>query len=176
MIAVLSLAWASSFAQDDDHYGELRNLDDRIQSIKRQALELGLAARAAETRWLYPDEQRTRLFLTMDVFDFELTDLSIRINGVEAVEHQYSAREVYALKRGGVQPLLLTNLAPGRHRLEATFGGYFGRRGDKAPRFEKPIELSFQKGQAPQQLELRIEPRARRQDLEIRVFSREQGE
>lgn len=176
MTLLFAIAWCGSAAAQGDHYAELQLLDQRIQSLKAQALELSLASHAAQTQYLYPDEQRLRLFVTMDVFDFELDSVTIELDGQTVSEHSYTPREVYALKRGGAQELLLTNLAPGSHELEARFVGRFAKREQDAPSYEKAISLSFDKTRAAQQLELRLEPRPRGRELNVRVFAREAGE
>ncbi len=158
-------AWGS-----DEHLQQLRQLDENIQQIKKSVLDLERDLTAFKQESLFPPAQQFRLFLTMEVFDFDLTAVQVRANGQELAKHEYTAREVYALRKGGVQELFLGNISPGVHTLQARFLGRFS----DAPNtpYEKPIEVSFRKGGQAQWLELRIDGSAGKQ-LSVRVFERE---
>lgn len=175
-ITLLALGWTGGTWAIDDHSEQLRRLDERVQAIKAEALELQSAIQQAEEAWLYPPAQRTRIFVTMDVFEFELRRIDLSIDGQSLTAHDYSPRDVYALRRGGVQELFLGNVAPGSHALSIDFSGRFEDDADNAAPFEKTIETTFTKRRSPARLEVRIEPRRGRRDIEVRVFEREVGE
>lgn len=160
-----SAAWSN-----DENQQKLRQLDETVQQIKQSVLLLERDLNAYQNTTAYPPSQQLRVFLTMEVFDFELDSVSIQSNGTELANHQYSSREVYALRKGGVQELFLGNVSPGVHQLTAKFHGRFSDAG-KAP-YSKSIEVSFRKGSDPQWLELRID-RSSGHQLDIRAFERE---
>ena len=155
----------------DEHFPALRELDRQIRGLKQQALAIESDFQALENERLYPPEQQLRLFLTMEVFDFDLSGVEVSANGLELARHEYTPLEVYALRKGGVQELYLGNISPGVHSLQARFTGEFID-GDKQTPHEKLVEVSFRKTSQPHWLELRID-RSRGQDLGVRVFQRE---
>ncbi len=163
-----SPAWAEDQRQ---HLSDLRQLDTEIQSIKQSVLDLERDMARQEDTLLYPPAQQLRLFLSMEVFDFELDSVELTLGDTTLDSHEYSAREVYALRKGGVQQLFLGNISPGVHTLKARFSGYFESDESQQP-YEKSIEVSFRKDATPQWLELRID-RSAGQQLNVRVFQRE---
>lgn len=167
----LGSAWAEDQRQ---HLSDLRLLDSEIQGIKQSVLDLERDMARLEDTQLYPPAQQLRVFLTMEVFDFELDDVELLLGDTELNRHEYSTREVYALRKGGVQQLFLGNISPGVHTLKARFRGHF-ESGESASPYEKSIEVSFRKDATPQWLELRID-RSSGQQINVRVFQREASE
>ena len=181
LCALLSFSSASMASPDEaadqaseQHYSELRQLDQQIQNLKKSALGLEMDIHQVENQVMFPANQQLRIFLTMEVFDFELSSIQVSANGTKLSQHNYTPREVYALRKGGVQDLYLGNISPGVHNLQARFIGKFEKSADQAP-YEKTIEVSFRKGDTPQWLELRID-RSNQQQLGLRVFQREPSE
>lgn len=156
----------------EEHFPALRELDRQIRGLKQQALAIETDFQALENQRLYPPEQQLRLFLTMEVFDFDLSSVEVSANGIELARHEYTPLEVYALRKGGVQELYLGNISPGVHSLQARFTGQFAEGQDQTTPYEKLVEVSFRKTAQPHWLELRID-RSRGQDLGVRVFQRE---
>ena len=165
MLNGLGAAWSS-----DEHLNQLRQLDESIQQVKKSVLDLERDYGAFENQSLFPASQQLRLFLTMEIFDFDLSAVQVSANGQELARHQYNAREVYALRKGGVQELFLGNISPGVHTLQARFIGNFADAEGSA--HEKTIEVSFRKDNQPQWLEMRIDG-SRAGQLSVRVFERE---
>ncbi|MGJ8668211.1 MAG: AraC family transcriptional regulator [Oceanococcus sp.] len=158
-------AWSS-----DEHLQQLRQLDENIQQVKKSVLDLERDLNTFKQETLFPESQQFRLFLTMEVFDFDLSAVQVSANGQQLAKHEYTAREIYALRKGGVQELFLGNISPGVHTLQARFLGRFAESGETP--YEKPIEVSFRKGAKAQWLELRIDG-SPGQQLSVRVFERE---
>ena len=167
----LGSAWADDQRQ---HLSDLRLLDSEIQGIKQSVLDLERDMAQLEDSQIYPAVQQLRVFLTMEVFDFELDQVELMLGDTALNSHEYSAREVYALRKGGVQQLFLGNISPGVHTLKARFNEHFEDAESDQP-YEKSIEVSFRKDATPQWLELRID-RSSGQQLNVRVFQREATE
>ncbi len=161
----IGVAWSN-----DEQIQQLRQLDESIQQVKQSALALERDLAKLKDQSLYPASQQLRIFLSMEVFDFDLSGVQVLSGGTELATHSYTAREVYALRKGGVQELFLGNISPGVHSLQARFLGSFAE-GAGTP-YEKSIEVSFRKTAQPQWLELRIDS-SRGQQLGVRVFERE---
>lgn len=162
----ISPAWASG----EDHLRQLRSLDEQVQAAKQATMLFERDMMQFENSKIYPAAQQLRVFVTMEVFDFDLSSVQLSANGRELAQHDYTAREVYALRKGGVQEIFLGNVSPGVHTLKARFSGSFADAAETP--YEKAIEVSFRKGTQPQWLELRIDDSAARR-LGVRVFERE---
>lgn len=171
----LSLMFGASFtaSADAEQLEKLRQLDEQVQSIKQQVLQLDQDFAALQDAELYPAAQQLRVFLTMEVFDFDLSAMELSINGQSLNDHRYTPREVYALRKGGVQELHLGNISPGLHTLQARFEGRFeDDPPDSDSPYEKTVEVSFRKTERPLWLELRID-RSRAGNINVRIFQRE---
>ncbi len=172
IVCLCALSWLNPAWGNDDHYSELRQLDEQIQGLKQQALQLELDYQALQDSHLFPAQQQLRVFLTMEVFDFNLNAVELSADGVELAVHQYTPREVYALRKGGAQELYLGNVSPGVHSLQARFIGQFEDSSAADEVYEKTIEVSFRKSTKANWLELKID-RSRGKALTVRVFQRE---
>ena len=165
MFSGIGAAWSS-----DEQLQQLRQLDENIQQIKKSVLQFEQDLNSFKQTSLYPATQQFRLFLTMEVYDFDLSAIQVSSNGQQLAEHSYTAREVYALRKGGVQELFLGNISPGVHSLKARFLGRFAD-SPETP-YEKTVEVSFRKDGEAQWLELRID-KSSGGKLGVRVFDRE---
>lgn len=172
ILGLCALLCSTTLWSSDAHNDELRQLDERIQSLKAEAMQLDVDLQDYQDAALYPASQQLRVFLTMEVFDFSLKGVELLNNGQPVAQHEYTAREVYALRKGGVQQLHLGNIAPGVHKLQARFTGRFDDDDSKATPYEKLVEVSFRKTADPMWLELRIDGSSGR-DLKVRIFQRE---
>ncbi len=169
-LCFLALSWHSPAVwAADEHFAELRRLDEQVEAIKQQALALDQDFKQLEDAELFPPTQQLRVFLTMEVFDFDLATVALSANGQELTDHIYTPREIYALRKGGVQDLHLGNISPGIHKMQARFTGRFE---DSDATYEKSVEVSFRKSREPLWLELRID-RSTGKQLNVRIFQRE---
>jgi hypothetical protein len=174
IICLCAASWLTPAWGADALSSELRQLDEQVQSIKLQTMQLERDLKQLENTNLYPPEQQVRIFVAMEVFDFELNAVQVTVNGRELATHEYTPRELYALRKGGVQELYLGNISPGVHALQARFIGQFSDK-PSVPPYEKSIEVSFRKTAEPKWLELRIDS-STGQNLSVRVFQREPEE
>lgn len=172
ILGLCALIWSQSIGAAEEFNNELRQLDEQVQNLKAQALQLDVDLQDFADSSLYPPAQQLRVFLTMEVFDFELEALELLADDQELARHEYSPREVYALRKGGVQQLHLGNISPGVHKLKARFLGRFDGAEAQAKAYEKLVEVSFRKTNQPLWLELRIDS-SRNRDLGVRIFQRE---
>lgn len=121
-------------------------LDQDLQVFKEQVALLNRDLEATEQALLYPDQSRTTVYVSVKVGGFLLEQVSLRINEMEAVGHDYTDSEARALLKEGWHRLLRTRLEPGTHRLQARFRGRFFDAEPGTPPIIGTQELVFEKG------------------------------
>jgi len=130
------------------------SLDTRVQEVKAELIRLNRDLLVLEEELLFPASTQVAVFLSMDVGKlFELESVQLQLDGKMVSSHLYTALEVQALHRGGVQRLFLGNLKSGRHELVAFFTG----QGPHARDYKRGTTLEFEKDGAPRYIELRIQ-------------------
>jgi len=83
-------------------------LEKKIQNIKQEVLDLNKELFILEEDLLFPANTQFSIFLSMDIGNlFDLDSVRIDIDGKNISNHLYTLREINALKRGGVQRILL---------------------------------------------------------------------
>jgi hypothetical protein len=129
-------------------------LDTRLQDLKAEVLRLNRDLLVLEEELLFPAGTQVALFVSMDVGKlFELESVQVKLDDKVVAQHLYTAPEVAALHRGGVQRLYLGNLRTGEHVVTAFFTG----RGPHARDYKRGTTLKFDKGSEPKYIELRIQ-------------------
>ncbi len=174
MVGMVCVCLAQA-ATSDDEFAELQRLDKQVQVVKREALSLNSELRLLEEDLLYPDEQQTSIYVSMNITSFDLESVTLSVDGTELAHHDYSAREVYALRRGGFHRLYIGNLAPGPRRLQAVFSGRFVKDPADSPPYTRNMEITFQKSSQAKDLELKIS-RNRRRDLVLGVYEKDRSQ
>jgi hypothetical protein len=155
-----SLAAASAQA------GRFRALDEEVQDLKQLVVELNRDLFLLEEELLFPANTQVSVFLSMDVGEFfALDSVQLRLNNRDVASHLYTAREVDALMRGGVQRLYIGNIRAGEHELIAVFTG----RGPHEREYRRATSIVFEKGIGPRQIELAISDREQRLQPEFIV-------
>ena len=77
-----------------------------------------------EEELLFPANTQVALFVSMDVGKmFQLDSVQVKLDDKVVANYLYTALEVEALHRGGVQRVYLGNLKTGKHELVAFFTG-----------------------------------------------------
>ena len=129
-------------------------LDTRLQDLKAEVLRLNRDLLVLEEELLFPAGTQVALFVSMDVGKlFELESVQVKLDDKVVAQHLYTAPEVQALHRGGVQRLYLGNLRTGDHVVTAFFTG----RGPHERDYKRGTTLKFNKGSEPRYIELRIQ-------------------
>lgn len=132
---------------------KFKNLDTRIQSIKKEVLELNRDLFLLEEELLFPANTQLAVFLSMDVGKlFRMDSVQLKVDGKVVANHLYTDREIDALVRGGVQRLYLGNFREGKHELVAFVVG----RGPKGRDFKLATNVAFEKQEGSKYIELRI--------------------
>jgi len=142
------------------------SLDEEVQGLRREVVDLNRELFMLEEELLFPANTQVAVFLSMDVGTFfALDSVQLKVGGKEVANHLYTAREVDALLRGGVQRLWLGNLKVGRHEVIAIFTG----KGPHERDYRRGATLSLEKGVGARYVELRISDSARKLQPEFIV-------
>ncbi|NHN37769.1 AraC family transcriptional regulator [Pseudomaricurvus alcaniphilus] len=138
-------------------------LDSQVENLKQAVLELNRDLLILEEELLFPASTQLSVFLSMDVGEFfQLDGVKLKIDDQLVASHLYTAQQVDALYRGGVQRLYLGNLKSGRHEVSAFFTG----KGPQGREYKRGATLTLDKEQSAKVLELRvIDSRAKLQPM-----------
>ncbi len=129
------------------------SLDNRVQDLKAEVIRLNRDLLVLEEELLFPAGTQVAVFVSMDVGRlFELESVQIKLDDKVISQHLYTAQEVQALHRGGVQRVFVGNLRAGTHAIDAFFTG----RGPHERDYKRGTTLKFDKGVEPRYIELRI--------------------
>ena len=135
---------------------EFRTLDESIQNLKTLVMDLNRDLFLLEEELLFPANTQVAIFVSMDVGEFfDLDSVQIKLNNQDVANYLYTAREVDALIRGGVQKLYLGNIRAGEHELIAIFTGHGPHQRD----YRRGATIVFNKGIGPKYIELSISDR-----------------
>jgi hypothetical protein len=133
-----------------------KTLDEDVQDLKKLVLDLNRDLFLLEEELLFPASTQVAIFVSMDVGDFfGLDSVEIRLDDKDVTNYLYTAREVDALVRGGVQRVYVGNLKAGEHELVALFTG----EGTHERDYRRGVSLVFEKGIGPKYIELTISDR-----------------
>ena len=148
MLAVL-LPPGQAHAADDAG----QSLDSEIQTLKQDVLALNRELFILEEELLYPSGTQVAVFLSMDTGEyFSLDSVQLKINDKVVSNYLYTAREIEALHRGGVQRLYMGNLKAGDHEIVAIFTG----KGPNGRDYRRGATRTVTKALGPKFVELQI--------------------
>jgi biotin carboxyl carrier protein len=148
-------------------------LDVRVQQLKSELVRLNRDLLVLEEELLFPAGTQVAVFVSMDVGTFfDLESVQVKLGDKVVGQHLYTAAEVAALKRGGVQRLWLGNLKSGTHAIDAFFTGRGPKHDQHQRDYKRGTTLSFEKGSEPRYIELRIRDAQGKQqpDFEVKVW------
>ena len=132
---------------------EAGTLDGRVQDVKADVIKLNRDLLVLEEELLFPANTQVALFVSMDVGKmFDLDSVQIRLDDKVVANYLYTALEVQALHRGGVQRLYLGNLRTGPHEIVAFFTG----KGPHERDYKRGATIKFDKSTEAKYIELRI--------------------
>jgi hypothetical protein len=128
LAALLCLAGAPALAQDaqdaQDDQRQMRGLDEQIQEIKSDVLAISAELSQLEEKLLYPSGTQVAFFVELTRGEaMRLDAVRLEIDGQLVAHYIYSAKELEALRKGGVQRLYVGNVATGEHRLDVLVDG-----------------------------------------------------
>jgi hypothetical protein len=132
-------------------------LDGRIQDVKSDVIKLNRDLLVLEEELLFPANTQVALFVSMDVGKmFQLDSVQVKLDDKVVANYLYTALEVEALHRGGVQRVYLGNLKNGQHELVAFFTG----KGPHERDYRRGANVKFEKTGEAKYIELRIQDSA----------------
>jgi hypothetical protein len=129
-------------------------LDGRIQDAKADVIKLNRDLLVLEEELLFPANTQVALFVSMDVGKmFQLDSVQVKLDDKVVANYLYTALEVEALHRGGVQRVYLGNLKTGQHEIVAFFTG----KGPHDRDYRRGANVKFEKTTEAKYIELRIQ-------------------
>ena len=121
LLAVFALAPTAVLAQQDN---ASQGLDEQVQEIKSDVLSIAAELNQLEEKLLYPSGTQVAIFIALVKGDqMRLDAVRLQIDGQLVAHHIYSAKELEALRKGGVQRIHVGNVATGDHQLEVLVDG-----------------------------------------------------
>ncbi len=125
---------------------QMRGLDEQIQEIKSDVLGMSQELRGLEEKLLYPSGTQIAIFVGIAKDDtMRLDAVKLQIDGQLVAHYIYSAKELEALRKGGVQRIYVGNVATGNHKLEVLAEGKL----DSGSDFSHTQSFSFSKEVKP---------------------------
>lgn len=152
-IAVLLLIPLVVVSQTQAADNSAANLDDKIQSLKKEVMKLNRDLFILEEELLFPTSTQVAVFLSTDVGNyFKLDSVQLKIDDKVVTNYLYTKQERDALSRGGVQRLFIGNIKKGKRELVAIFKGP----GPNGREYRRATSHVFEKGSGTKYIELKI--------------------
>lgn len=127
VMAAVAFAWCGLSAADDSYRAQMKGLDEQVQEIKSDVLSIAAELTRLEEKLLYPSNTQVAVFVGLAKgADVRLDAVRIQIDGQLVAHYIYSAKELEALQKGGVQRVYTGNIATGAHQLEVSVVGKRG--------------------------------------------------
>ena len=123
IFALLGLGSVHGWARQNDQQ-QMRGLDEQVQQVKSDVLSIGQELNRLEEKLLYPSGTQVAIFIAVAKGDMMRLDaVRLQIDGQLVAHHIYSAKELEALRKGGVQRIYVGNVSTGDHKLEVLVDG-----------------------------------------------------
>ena len=149
---IFCLAGAYGWGQESDQQ-QMRGLDEQVQEIKSDVLSIAAELSRLEEKLLFPSGTQVAVFVALAKGDgMRLDAVRLEIDGMPVAHYIYSAKELEALRKGGVQKVYVGNVATGEHRLEVFVNGKLEDGTDYAP----SERFTFRKEVEPKLVELTL--------------------
>ena len=130
---------------------QMRGLDEQIQEIKSDVLRMAAELSQLEEKLLYPSGTQIAVFVSVARGDtMRLDAVKLQVDGKPAAHYIYSAKELEALRKGGVQRLYVGNVATGDHQIEVTVEG----KRESGADFSRTEHFAFRKDVKPKMVGL----------------------
>jgi hypothetical protein len=154
LVALLLLCPGSAqgWARQDDRQ-QMRGLDEQVQELKSDVLSISAELSRLEEKLLYPSGTQVAIFIALAAGDpMRLDAVRLQIDGQLVAHYIYSAKELEALRKGGVQRVYVGNVATGDHQLDVLVDGKLEGGAD----FSRTGHFVFRKEVQPALVELRL--------------------
>jgi hypothetical protein len=130
---------------------QMRGLDEQVQEVKSDVLSIGAELNQLEEKLLYPSGTQLAIFVALAKGDqMRLDAVRLEIDGQLVAHYIYSAKELEALRKGGVQRIYVGNVATGDHQLNVLVDGKLKAGAD----FSRTEHFTFHKEVKPKLVEL----------------------
>jgi hypothetical protein len=125
---------------------QMRGLDEQIQEIKSDSLRMAAELSQLEEKLLYPSGTQVAIFVELAKGDtMRLDAVRLQIDGQLVAHYIYSAKELQALRKGGVQRIYVGNVTTGDHKLDVLVDGKLEGGAD----FSRTGQFTFRKEVKP---------------------------
>ena len=153
LVAMFVVAATAAFAQNAPKDNTSQGLDEQVQDIKSDVLSIGAELNQLEEKLLYPSGTQVAIFVSVAKGDtMRLDAVRLQIDGRLVAHHIYSAKELEALRKGGVQRIYIGNVTTGDHQLEVLMDG----KADSGADFSRTEHFTFHKQVKPKLVELTV--------------------
>src|SRR5262249_55668927 len=130
---------------------QMRGLDEQVQEVKSDVLGIAAELNQLEEKLLYPSGTQVAVFVALAKGDQTRLDaVRLEIDGQLVAHYIYSAKELEALRKGGVQRIYVGNVATGDHQLNVLVDGKLKAGAD----FSRTEHFTFRKEVKPKFVEL----------------------
>ena len=132
---------------------QMRDLDEQVQQTKSDVLSIAAELNQLEEKLLYPSGTQVAIFVALAKGDeMRLDAVRLQIDGQLVAHYIYSAEELEALRKGGVQRIYVGNVPTGEHQLNVLIDGKLKGGAD----FNRTEHFTFHKEVKPKLVELTI--------------------
>jgi hypothetical protein len=132
---------------------QMRDLDEQVQQTKSDVLSIAAELNQLEEKLLYPSGTQVAIFVALAKGDeLRLDAVRLQIDGQLVAHYIYSAKELEALRKGGVQRIYVGNVATGEHKLNVLVDGKLKSGSD----FNRTEHFTFHKEVKPKLVELTV--------------------
>ena len=132
---------------------QMRDLDEQVQHTKSDVLSIAAELNQLEEKLLYPSGTQVAIFVALAKGDeMRLDAVRLQIDGQLVAHYIYSAKELEALRKGGVQRIYVGNVATGDHQLNVLVDGKLKSGAD----FNRAEHFTFRKEVKPKLVELTV--------------------
>ncbi len=132
---------------------QMRDLDEQVQQTKSDVLSIAAELNQLEEKLLYPSGTQVAIFVSLAKGDqMRLDAVRLQIDGQLVAHYIYSAKELEALRKGGVQRIYVGNVTTGDHQLNVLVDGKLKSGAD----FNRTEHFTFRKEVKPKLVELTV--------------------
>jgi len=132
---------------------QMRDLDEQVQQTKSDVLAISAELNQLEEKLIYPSGTQVAVFVALAKGDqMRLDAVRLQIDGQLVAHYIYSAKELEALRKGGVQRIYVGNVTTGDHQLNVLVDGKLKSGAD----FNRTEHFTFHKQVKPGLVELTV--------------------
>ncbi|NMP16533.1 hypothetical protein [Thalassotalea sp. Y01] len=154
IFAIIALIMGASMTAHAQSENESQTLtDEDLQTFKGGLVDIAADIKELELAVLYPDADQLAVYLSIDAADvFNVTSITLVIDGEKVHSALYTEYQQNALRRGGVDRVYLGDVDVGEHQVVAFISG-INERGSKTKR---GVTTTFVKSADANAIELRV--------------------